>query len=99
MNHRLRAQKPREGFVVCVAQSADAEQFNFENQCGVRRNRAWITVASVGQFWWDGKLDLVADFHLGHTKIPPGDDLPRAKDERERLVAIHGTVKLFAVKK
>ena len=64
----------------------DAEQFHLENQSGVRRNRAGIAGAAVGEFRRDGHLHFVADFHGGHTQIPHGDDLSCAEDERERFV-------------
>src|SRR5688572_7761052 len=79
--------------------SADGEEFDFENEGGVWRNRARITVTTVGKVRWNGQLYLIACLHLRDALVPTSDDLSRAQHEAEGFIAIDGTVELASIGK
>jgi hypothetical protein len=77
--------------------SADGEQLDVEDQCGVGRDGAGVSTGAVREVRRDGEFYFVADFHAGDAEIPAADDLFRAEDEGEGLVAIDRAVELGAV--
>src|SRR6202161_1402201 len=80
-----------------VATLFDAEEFDAEDQGGVRRNDAAGAAAAVAELGRNDQRALAADLHGRDAFVPAGDDLMQADLELERLVAIDRGVELLAL--
>ncbi len=67
-----------------------ADQLDFEDQDGVRRDRALPLRAVADSRRYDDKA-RAAGFHTDDTLFEPGNDLPAADREAERLLLAAGT--------
>src|SRR5687767_11940550 len=81
---------------VVVPRLADVEQLDVEDERRVGRNDATGAAGAVPHAWRNRQRALTADLHPGHALIPAGNDLTATEPERERLVAIAGTVEFAA---
>ena len=63
-------------FSLFVAKSAlHAEQFDFEDQRGIRRNDAAGAAGAIAECRRNNQRALAADFHGGDAFVPAGNDL------------------------
>src|SRR5438034_10615902 len=70
--------------------SMDAEEFDVEDQRGVRRDHAACTAGAVAHFRRDSELAFPSHLHSGHSLVPTLDDLSCPESELERLSAVYG---------
>src|SRR5262249_17194595 len=89
---KFRAQMPARNW------SRYRKQFHFEDKRGVRRDRARITFATISFLRRNGKARFFTDLQGRDAFVPTLDDLARAEDEREGVVAINGTVELGTIR-
>src|SRR6185295_11662493 len=73
-----------------------AEQFDVEDQRGVRRYQAARAASAIPKCWRNDEGALAADLHRGDAFIPTGDDLLLPDGKLERLTAIDRTVEFLA---
>src|SRR5690349_16533493 len=73
------------------------EQFDVENQRGVRWDHTACTARSVSQIRRDGEFTLASHLHPLHPFVPALYDSPRAERKRKGLSTIDGAIELFAV--
>src|SRR6185437_15326301 len=66
------------------------EQFDVENQRGVRWDHTACTARSVSQIRRDGEFTLASHLHSLHPFVPALYDPPRAERKRKGLSAIDG---------
>src|SRR5687767_167422 len=75
----------------------EAEQLDFEQQRGIRRDQALVDVAAaVAERGRDHEAAQAADLHAGHALLPALDDMAGAKRKREWLVAVTRAVEFLA---
>src|SRR2546423_15493461 len=73
------------------------EQFDFEDQRGVRRYYAARATGTIAECGWDDESALTADLHRGNTIVPTGDDPLLSDGKLERLAAVERTVELLTL--
>src|SRR6185437_2167164 len=83
--------------VCCTGRLPHTEQFDVENQRGVRWDHSAGTTRSVSQVGWDGKFALAPHLHPLHPFVPALNDPPGTEGKREGLSTIDGTIELFSV--
>ena len=70
-----------------------AQQFDVENQGGVRWNRAAGAACAIAQCCRDDQLALAAHFHALHAFVPTLNDAAGTQREFEWVVAVFARVK------
>src|SRR6266700_1391793 len=73
------------------------EQFDVEDQRGIRRDDAARAARAIAELGRDDEGALAADLHGGDALIPTADDLTLADGKLERLTAVERTVELLAL--
>src|SRR2546430_734310 len=70
------------------------QQFDFEDQSGVRRGQAAPAAGAVAQLGRDGGLAPAADLHSRHAFVPALDHVPLAERKDERVAAVLAGIEL-----
>lgn len=73
----------------------NANQFDIEDQGGIRRNQTWETSVTVSLVAWDGQFASFADTQLRNGIVPSLDDLTDTNGTLERLTSVTGGVELL----
>src|SRR5205814_3896662 len=73
------------------------EQFDFEDQRGIRRYHTACAARAIAELGWDDEGTLTADLHGGDTFVPTGDDPLSADGELKWPAAVERAVKFLAL--
>src|SRR5574337_1617349 len=73
------------------------EQFDVENQRGVRWDHSAGTARSIPQIGWDGEFALAPHLHPLDPFVPAFNDSSGAQRKRKRLSTIDRAIELLAV--
>src|SRR5438552_3611078 len=93
---RLRNQPDSELFNAdapsCKSLALHLEQFDFEDQRGIRRYHAACPASAIAQLWRDDERALATDLHRGDTFVPAGNDPLSADRKLEGSAAVERAV-------
>src|SRR5207248_37730 len=80
------------------ASTFDTQQFDFKDQCRVRRDHTAGATGTVAELGRDDESALAAHLHRGNAFVPTGNDLPFADRKLERpAAAVERAVELLAL--